>query len=214
MSIGWWDILKVEDIAFEEIFDAQGRPKTGRFRVGHFGNEQSIRVNPKEITRRLKKKLGREPTEEEISQAVSRIVMHEAGHAAHFDADRRSFADRDKYDAEYVAFINQFPESLYLALKNLVEHPDARERKETNSMLENILKVTVLKDRAKTIKGILSWVDIHAKKSSDKEKLIRLEMAPRKALSRFSKDKLPFTLEQATARYGVENRKFLNTLKW
>lgn len=213
MSIGWWDILKVEDIAFEEIFDAKGRPMTGRFRVGHFGNEQSIRVNPKEIYRRMKKKLGREPTEKEISQAISRVTMHEAGHAAHFDADS-SFADTDRYGAEYVAFINQFPESLYLALKNLVEHPDARERKETNSMLENILRVTVLKDRAKTIKGILSWVDIHAKKSSDKEKLIRLEMAQRKALSRFSKDKLPSTLGQATARYGVKNRKFLKTLKW
>ena len=53
--------------------------------------------------------------------------MHEAGHAAHRSADDKFF-ERTPEQKEYVAYMLEFPENPYIALKEFLKHPDTMDR--------------------------------------------------------------------------------------
>jgi hypothetical protein len=209
--MNWKDILKV-DVYFDK--DLQG---LGMYQYDDLFDIQRIRLNHQLIYRSLKDRLGREPTEKEIMEAVKRTAMHEGAHASHSQADPKSFKNRGKghYPLEVIANLLEFPESLYIAFKNLLRHTASMKPvRYHGGLLHGSIKGYEFHADAQVISDLMRWVDRHAKKSADKEKLIRIEMAQRKDLKRFAKRNLPMDLKSAIIRYGPKHREFLKTLRW
>lgn len=239
--MNWKDILKVEDIEFDNSIRSEGyyattaprsiplhHPETLEF-LGMYDipREEAIRINPKKIRRGLELKLGRKPTDREWEEAVKRVIMHEGAHAGHAGADFESFGRREgnrkqnpDHKTEMVANLLMFPESVYLGMKQMLSHPASVEpdgesrigfNQETG--LIDIFRGMKFTPSAKNLNDVILYVDRHATKMKDKEKLTRLEIASRKGM-KFNKNQLPINLAQATARYGKEHRPFLSKLKW
>ena len=228
MTPKWFDILKV-DIDFDENIRGYG----GYWKRGHVswkeileaeetGKEipmEGIKINHKKIYEKLKNRLDREPTDEELIEYIKRIIMHEAGHAGHDKADPE-FEDRPIEQAEYIAYMAMFPESTYLALKNYLKHP--KTKKEPKNKTLDILGFSSegreFKETADIIRKLIYlYVDKWAKNSKDKEKLTRIELAHRKLKDKqgwgvTKKDVFPQNLNQALARYGKNFHKFIRRL--
>lgn len=208
--MGWFSILKVD------IKTSRGISSMGQY--DH--EKEEITLNPYRIAMVYKKAKGRgkrrgKPlTEEEMAQAFMRVAMHEAGHAAHHQADPESYNNPkmiDDYGMEMIAYLTEFPESVYIAYKQSLMHPAA-----LMAGTEALARygVIVYGDTAEDNNKLIEWVDEHAKKSADKEKLIRLELSKRKSTHKRMKKYLPPNLYRAVLKYGEENRKFLETLEW
>ena len=215
----WFDILKV-DIDFDKdirglgefwrrqfvsLDDLKEAEKTGEDIVW-----EGIRINHHKIKRQLKRKLHREPTDEELIEYIKRVIMHEAGHAGHHQVDE-GYESSQSEQKEYVAYMFQFPDSVYLALRNLLKHPKSRKR--TNpKWVSDYLRVNDFKKQTETIRKLLQYVNRYAKTSKDKEELTRVELAHRKYMTRFSKNNFPQNLSQAEARYNKKFSKFIKKL--
>lgn len=208
--MNWFSILKVD------MRTDRGIPSMGQYD----SQKKEITLNPYRIAMAYKDAKGRGRrkgtplTEEEMAQAFMRVAMHEAGHAAHHQADPKSYNNPkmiDDYGMEMIAYLTQFPESVYVAYKQSLKHPA--------SLMEGAealarLGLIIYTDTANDNKKLIDWVDKHAKKSADKEKLIRLELSKRKSTHKRMKKYLPPNLYRAILKYGKENRKFLETLEW
>lgn len=216
----WFDILKVNIdfdknirafgqyekrnwLGIDELLDALSADEEIEF--------EKIKINHQKIYNYLKDKLGREPTEKELTEWIKRTIMHESAHAGHDKADER-FDERPKSEKEYIAFMLEFPESTYLALKNYLTHPETR--KSPNSPYTMFFGGEGLEhhERAEIIRKLLQYINRWAKNSKDKEKLTRLELINRKHLPPYQKINFPQDLSQAKARYGNKHYKFLNKL--
>ena len=219
---GWFDILKV-DIDFDK--DIRGLGQYARRRLVSLeeilesektGEEipmEEIKINHKKIYSHLRERLNREPTEDELIEFIKRIIMHEAGHAGHADADPE-FSNRPKQETEYVAYMFMFPDSVYLALRSYLKHPQTK--KDINRKLLSDLGFYYgqvdFKKESETIRKLLNYVDRFAKTSKDKEQLIRIELAHRKIMTKFDKNRFPQNFNQAKARYNKKFHKFIKKL--
>ena len=197
----WFDIIKVEDIDFDNAIEAFGfySVEAKRLEVDEVFNilfsgenlkfkdavDESIRINPALSYNYLKDKLEREPTDKDISNFIIRIIMHEGTHAG-MGEEQLSMASHQK---EYGAYTGQFPESTYLRLKSFLQHPEVRTSYFPPS-LTSILGVRGMHTPRTTekVENIITFVDGITRGLSDdkltgeiKEKLVRLEITARQA---------------------------------
>ena len=197
----WFDIIKVEDIDFDNAIEAFGvymaeskeLEMDDVFNILFSGEnlkfkdavDESIRINPALSYNYLKDKLEREPTDKDISNFIIRIIMHEGTHAG-MGEEQLSMAPHQK---EYGAYTGQFPESTYLRLKSFLQHPEARTSYFPPSLIE-LLGVQGMHTPRTTekVENIITFVDGITRGLSDdkltgeiKEKLVRLEITARQA---------------------------------
>ena len=142
----WFDLLKVEDIDFDKDIDAMGQYGEGidinnREEFNKFMNklindtmfsnkapdikdyiEETIRINHHKINEYLKSKLNKQPTDKQLIEFITRVIMHEATHAGM----REEQDPMATHQAEYGAYVGQFPESSYIRLKEFVKHPQTK----------------------------------------------------------------------------------------
>jgi len=238
--MSWFDILKVEDIAF--VDDKQGIPEFEGFGEYSLSNRHSttqqvlavmmegmeegkrpemkklinekIRINQKNIYRYLKRKLGKEPTEKQITEYVIRTIMHEATHAG-MGLEQHVMNEAQQ---EYGAFTGQFPQNTYYRLKTFLQHPQT-EKRILHPMFDGMgIDSTVSSEKVKLTKELLMIVDaltdeIKPKSTMEKvrEKLTRLEITARtqKPRESFRGTVQPSSINDLTKRYGEEHRAFL-----
>ena len=195
----WFDIIKVEDIDFDNAIEAFGY-YTAETKDMDFDEimmlafsgeslkykdvmDEKIRINPALSYEYLKDKLDREPTEKDIATFIIRIIMHEGTHAG-MGEEQLSMAP---HQAEYGAYVGQFPESTYLRLKRFVKHPAggvnflppmiqslmgirAKHTFRTTEKLENIITF---------VDGITSELPSTKQTGEIREQLTRLEIKAR-----------------------------------
>lgn len=195
----WFNILKVEDIDFDNTIEAFGQymaeskdlseegvldsllalREKGELKFENFFDEK-IRVNPQMINEFLTHKLEREPTEKESMAYIIRVIMHEATHAGmKFEQQSMTTAQ-----AEYGAYTGQFPESTYLRLKNFIQHPASNPQIMPPFFIDIFGMKDVpttrstdrIKDILKTIDGITGPLPEGKRKGEIQEELTRLEM--------------------------------------
>ena len=214
----WWDILKV-DIDFSDEPRGMGHYESWGKTVENMGEvsekikphpNSNIRINHKRIYNYLREKLDREPTEKELQEYIKRVIMHEGTHAGHDVADDEFMLHPDE-QKEYLAYMGMFPKYPYLALKEFLEHPDSI--KQGQSLLALIGLDVEYKEAPAKIARILQYVNRFAKTSRQKNKLVRLELAKRKDLKDWNKDKFPQSAKQMLARYGQKHKKFIYSLQ-
>tara|TARA_A100001201_G_scaffold142995_1_gene142878 strand:+ start:1011 stop:1853 length:843 start_codon:yes stop_codon:yes gene_type:complete len=233
--MGWFDILKVEDIDFDSTTQGFGhyavtsKPmNTSKiFEMIMEGKrpdlkelvDEEIRINHHNIYRYLKKKLGREPTEREIQEYVVRAIMHESTHAG------MGFEQipMDSAAKEYGAFTGQFPDNIFYRLKTYLEHP-AIERQVIPPPLEMMLGVKgrVGKDSIEETKKFVAFAEVLTDnlkvdtrtKDKIKNKLARLEVTARtqKPYDTFSEEIDPSDYISWVKRYGEEHRNFFKKI--
>ena len=219
----WMEILKVDidfdkDIPHLGLFNIKYRWKTKELidmlETGDF-DAREIKINHHTIYYALKRKLKREPTDEELIEFVKRVIMHESGHAAHYDADDKVL-DLPEEQLEYVASILEFPESAYIALKQYLTHPATYNPIQENERMSYIFgaKEYTRKKQPEIMRKLLRYVNLRAKSSKDKEKLLRIELAHRKKMPKYQRQNIPINLEQAKARYNSKFYPFLKKLRW
>ena len=139
--------------------------------------------------------------------------MHESTHAAH-DAADDDFYYRPKEQKEYIAFMGQFPQHPYLALKEFLQHPDAMDMHEFDKLayVFGWDKTIKYKDAPAKIVKILNYVDRWTRNDKQKNKLLKLELAARKKIGEWKKMRFPQNSQQMLARYGRKHRKFIHSL--
>tara|TARA_R110002020_G_scaffold53057_6_gene148772 strand:+ start:762 stop:1634 length:873 start_codon:yes stop_codon:yes gene_type:complete len=247
--MNWFNIIKVEDIDFDKDIEAFGQYSQGpheiidAFEEGDYLGRgkmrdimirammrgappktkdvvsEQIRINHHQIYKYLVNKLDRKPTEQDIITFIKRIIMHEATHAG-MGSEQDSMG---MMQAEYGAYTGQFPESVYIRLKEILKHP-ATERHLLPMELGAALGMEYSEIKrdlptAKKIEDILSYVDKLTAylpdgktKKDAREKLTRLE---RQAMTQ-RKDEIAmvknFTIPILVQRYGEENRAFISNL--
>jgi len=229
--MGWFDILKVEDIAFDDSLNAFGAYQMENIHSNPFDVsmammqafargkkpemkelvKETIRINHKKIYNFLKEKLGREPKEKEIEEFVIRTIMHEATHAG-MGAEQFTMSPQA---AEYGAIVGQFPENTYYRLKTFLKHPDSQ-KQILHPMFEAIgIETAVKSEQVKEIGEVLAFIDALTDNLSGKykervrEKLARMEMTARTQKKRQSlRDINPSSIEDLTGRYGQKYRRF------
>lgn len=233
--MGWFDILKVEDIDFDST--AQG--------FGHYGIsskpintseifqmimsgkrpdlkklvDEEIRINHHEINRYLRNKLRRQPTEKELTEFVIRAIMHEATHAGMgFDQ-----LPMDSAAKEYGAFTGQFPDNIFYRLKSYLNHP-VIETQVIPPALEMMLGVkgSVGKESIEETKKFVAFAEVLTDnlnvdtrtKDKIKNKLARLEVTARtqKPRDTFSEVIEPDDINSWIKRYGEEHKKFFEKI--
>lgn len=229
--MGWFDILKVEDIDFDEDLDAFGAYQLENIHSNPFevsmvmmnalasGKKpefkdlvkETIRINHKKIYSYLKEKLGREPKEKEIEEYVIRTIMHEATHAG-MGTEQFTMSPQA---TEYGAIVGQFPENTYYRLKTFLKHPDSQ-RQILHPMFSAIgIETTVESEQVKEVRELIAFIDALTDnlsgryKEKIKEKLARMEITARTQKKRQKlKDVEPTSLDDLTNRYGKEHRRF------
>tara|TARA_R100000231_G_scaffold134437_1_gene107997 strand:+ start:1696 stop:2556 length:861 start_codon:yes stop_codon:yes gene_type:complete len=243
----WFDIIKVEDIDFDKDLQAFGQYGEGidvsnRQDMDKLMNKlimssvfqskqpdikdfvkEKIRINHVRIYDYLKEKLGREPTDKQLIDFITRTIMHEGTHAA-MGSEQDSMAE---HQAEYGAFTGQFPESTYIRLLNFVKHPATRRMlfpPELAAMFNmNMKDIRRTPDIIEKVEELLAYVDgitedIPSGKSKDsmKEKLTRLEITARQKgepiVREWPHQNIKEYYRFALKRYGDENKELLDTL--
>lgn len=229
--MGWFNILKVEDIAFDENLNAFGAYQMENIHSTPMDVsmammnalasgkkpelkdlvKETIRINHKKIYSYLKEKLGREPKEKEIEEFVIRTIMHEATHAG-MGAEQFTMSPQA---SEYGAIVGQFPENTYYRLKTFLKHPDSQ-RQILHPMFSAIgIETTVESEQVKEVREFIAFIDALTDnlsgryKDKIKEKLARMEITARTQKKRQKlKDIEPTSLDDLTNRYGKEHRRF------
>ena len=233
--MGWFDILKVEDIDFDSTtqgfghYGISGKPiNTSKvFDMIMQGKrpdlkelvDEEIRINHHTIYRYLKNKLDREPTEREIQEYVVRAIMHEATHAGMgFDQ-----LPMDSAAKEYGAFTGQFPDNIFYRLKTYLEHP-ATETQVIPPQLGMMLgiKGRVGKESIEETKKFVAFAEVITDnlkvdtrtKDKIKNKLARLEVTARtqNPQNTFSQEIDPTDYVSWVKRYGEEHRNFFKKI--
>ncbi len=229
--MSWFDILKVEDIAFDEDLQAFGayslenihsnpmEVSMAIMRAMSQGKapelkdlvEEKIRINHKAIYDHLKRKLKREPKEREIMEYVVRTIMHEATHAG---MGKEQFT-MSPQASEYGAIVGQFPQNTYYRLKTFLKHPDSQ-RQILHPMFDAIgIETAVKSQQVEEIETLIGFIDAitdnlpENTKDKVKEKLARMEITARTQRKRQKlKDIDPTNINDLTNRYGKRHESF------
>lgn len=229
--MGWFDILKVdidfdttiagfgqhemeisEDVDFDKLESLMRRGKTPQ--IKDFLKER-IRINHQNSYAYLKERLGREPKDTEIMEYVTRIIMHEGGHAGMAE-EQLSMAE---HQAEYGAYTAQFPQDTYLRLKEYLSHPKTAQRF-LPPMIEAFLGIGPHQfNTTKKVSDIVAFVDMivselpNKTKAKAREKLARLEILAIKDKSNKDIREVDISeMEDLVRRYGKENEAFIRKL--
>lgn len=234
--MGWFDILKVEDIDFDgelgafgayslqnihstpdeverKIFASMVQGKMPKLKELV---EEKIRINHKAIYQYLKRKLEREPKEREIMEFVIRTIMHESTHAG-MGLEQFTMSPQA---TEYGAIVGQFPENTYYRLKTFLQHPDTR-KELIHPMFQMIgIQTYTSSQQVEEVKLLLAFVDsltdnIQNKNQQEaaKEKLTRLEITARTHKKGESLRNIePTSLKDLLNRYGDKHKSFFEKL--
>lgn len=187
-----------------------------KIRIKDFIAER-ILINHKLIYSYLKEKLGKEPTEKQLRDYITRIIMHESTHAG-MGLEQDTMSD---YASEYGAFVGQFPESTYLRLKAFLQHPSSKNLDQmaisfTKRVLEEIIgsvppdrlfermtnnKRDYIERLLKYTENLTKYISNKGKREDIMEKIIRKEISdPREYRNIDAK----VSFESARERYGQE----------
>lgn len=234
--MGWFDILKVEDIDFDgelgafgayslqnihstpdeverKIFASMVQGKMPKLKELV---EEKIRINHKAIYQYLKRKLEREPKEREIMEFVIRTIMHESTHAG-MGLEQFTMSPQA---TEYGAIVGQFPENTYYRLKTFLQHPDTR-KELIHPMFQMIgIQTYTSSQQVEEVKLLLAFVDsltdnIQNKNQQEaaREKLTRLEITARTHKKGESLRNIePTSLKDLLNRYGDKHKSFFEKL--
>lgn len=244
----WFDILKVEDIDFDKDTPAMGQYSEGidinnREEFNAFMNklindkmfsskepemqdyiEEKIRINHHQINAHLTSKLGKKPTDKQLIDYITRVIMHEATHAG-MGSEQDSMAT---HQAEYGAYTGQFPESSYIRLKEFLKHPATRRTMfppELAAMIGIDPKTTYrTPDITEKVMEIVGYVDgitdpmpKNRETESIKEKLTRLELTARQEGKKLVRELPNFKSSDEVYsfmldRYGNENKDIVDAI--
>ena len=182
-----------------------------------FGGEptEHIKIYYKNVYAQLKRELGREPTEKEITNRMTSTITHEAVHAAHDKADP-DFDKTPEEQKEYLAYMLQYPDSVIDAIEDLGTHSAIYEFKPNDMAGEYLVEQMgmppelvqlmgfgkmKLKENMEPLRDLKMW----AKEFSNGNKkvaevLARVELVNKKANP--SGWDFPINYEQAKKRYS------------
>ena len=234
--MGWFDILKVEDIDFDKDLQAFGayslenkhsHPQQVMMAMMNSALsgknpelkdlvDEKIRINHQAIYRHLKKKLGREPKDKEIMEFVIRTIMHEGTHAG-MGTEQFTMSPQA---TEYGAIVGQFPENTYYRLKTFLKHPDSQ-KQILHPMFDMMgIETTTRSEPVREVAEMLAFIDaltdnIQNARQQDKakEKLARLEITARTQKKRQKLREIsPSSLEDLVGRYGEKNKRFFEKI--
>ena len=234
--MGWFDIIKVEDIDFDKDLEAFGayslenkhshpqQVMMAMMNAAMSGKDpelkdlvdEKIRINHQAIYRHLKKKLGREPKDKEIMEFVIRTIMHEGTHAG-MGTEQFTMSPQA---TEYGAIVGQFPENTYYRLKTFLKHPDSQ-KQILHPMFDMMgIETSVRSEPVREIAEILAFIDaltdnIQNARQQDKvkEKLARLEITARTQKKQQKLREIsPSSLEDLVGRYGEKNKRFFEKI--
>jgi len=233
----WFKVIKVEDIAFDDAIEGFGLYSAGldtntnktfeMFRqfmmsgkspaVEDFIKEE-IRINHKNVYRYLKAKLGKKPNEQQITNYIIRVIMHEGTHAG-MGLEQ---ANMTQSQSEYGAFVGQFPQSTYYRIKQFLTHPEAGSKEIIPEQLAEMfnMETGTYSPTVDRLKNMIAFVEAmtddlpESRKEEAREKLIRLELNTRKSLPtkniREIDDMGHFSV--LVERYGSEHVDFIESL--
>tara|TARA_R100000315_G_C5227832_1_gene138846 strand:- start:291 stop:1646 length:1356 start_codon:yes stop_codon:yes gene_type:complete len=176
---------------------------------------EHIKIFHKNVYAQLKRELGREPTDKEITNRMTSTITHEAIHAAHDKADPK-FLERPEEQKEYLAYMLQYPDSVIDAIEDLGTHSAIYEFKpndiageylvEQMGMPSELVQLMgfgkmKLKENMEPLRDLKLW----AKEFSNGNKkvaevLARVELVNKKANP--SDWNFPINYEQAKKRYS------------
>lgn len=234
--MGWFDILKVEDIDFDGELGAFGAYSlenkhstfgqvqgkimealmTGKIPKLKELVDEKIRINHKAIYAYLKRKLDREPTEKEIMEFVIRTIMHEGTHAG-MGIEQFTMSPQA---TEYGAIVGQFPENTYYRLKTFLKHPDTQKQILHPAFEAMGIKTSTTSQQVQEVKLLLAFIDSITDNIKDKtqqeaarEKLARMEITARTQKKRESLHNIsPTSLKDLLNRYGDKHLDFFAKL--
>jgi hypothetical protein len=244
----WFNILKVEDIDFDKEIGAMGQYSEGidinnRQEFNAFMNkllndkmfsskdpemkdyiEEKIRINHHQINGHLTAKLGHPPTDKQLIDYITRVIMHEATHAG-MGSEQDSMA---AHQAEYGAYTGQFPESTYIRLKEFLKHPatkrilfppdlaammgiDPSTTYRTPDITQKVMEIVGFID------GVTDSMPNNSKTNSIKEELTRLEITARQQGRHLIREFPNFESAEEIysfmlARYGNDNKDIVDAI--
>ena len=211
----WWDILKV-NIDFTSKDDIDSPKGMGHYEASTLDPKRDrIKINQNNIYDYVRRILRREPTEQELEEYTKRVIMHEAGHAAHRSADDKFF-ERTPEQKEYLAYMLEFPENPYIALKEFLKHPDTMDRSTDHLMwLMGWGANKDYKEAPEKINQMMKFIDAWAKTNSQKLKLTKIELNLRQGKNKpyWGTENYPTNFKDLLRRYDSEHHKFLKTLE-
>ncbi len=234
--MGWFEIIKVEDIDFDKDLEAFGayslenkhshpqQVMMAMMNAAMSGKDpelkdlvdEKIRINHQAIYRHLKKKLGREPKDREIMEFVIRTIMHEGTHAG-MGTEQFTMSPQA---TEYGAIVGQFPENTYYRLKTFIKHPDSQ-RQILHPMFDMMgIETTTRSEPVREVAEMLAFIDaltdnIQNARQQDKakEKLARLEITARTQRKQQKLREIsPSSLKDLVGRYGPMNKGFFEKI--
>jgi len=180
--------------------------------------KEEIRINHKNVYRYLKAKLGKKPNEQQITNYIIRVIMHEGTHAG-MGLEQ---ANMTQSQSEYGAFVGQFPQSTYYRIKQFLTHPEAGSKEIIPEQLAEMfnMETGTYSPTVDRLKNMIAFVEAmtddlpESRKEEAREKLIRLELNTRKSLPtkniREIDDMGHFSV--LVERYGSEHVDFIESL--
>ena len=238
--MNWFDVIKVEDIAFYDAklddavegfgyysmgvgLDSEGLNALMAMRAGNklpkLENflKEKIRINHKNVYAYLKERFGKEPNEEQITNYIIRVIMHEGTHAG-MGLEQLNMTERQ---TEYGAMVGQFPENTYYRIKTFLQHPAAEGDRLIPKFISEMfnLKPYAYSPMIDKLKNMMVFIDAitddmkEPLKEEVREKLARLELKAiqdkKKPLLRETEITDPVELLR---RYGSENRELIEQI--
>ena len=236
-SMNWFNLIKVEDIAFYDAklddavegfgyysmgtgLDGAGLKALMAMRAGNklpkLENflQEKIRINHKNVYAYLKERFGKEPNEEQITNYIIRVIMHEGTHAG-MGLEQLNMTERQ---TEYGAMVGQFPENTYYRIKTFLQHPAAEGQPLIPEFISEMfnLKPYAYSPMVDKLRNMIAFIDAltddmkEPLKEEVREKLARLELKAiqdkKKPLLRETEVTDPIELLR---RYGSENRELI-----
>ncbi len=176
---------------------------------------EHIKIFHKNVYAQLKKELGREPTDKEITNRMTSTITHEAVHAAHDKADPK-FMERPEEQKEFIAYMLQYPDSVIDAIEDLRTHSAIYEFTPKDMMSEFLVEELgmapelaqlmgfgnmAVKKNIRPLLMMVDWAyDMSKRRKRDAEILVRIELVNKKANP--TAWKFPNNLEDAKKRYS------------
>ena len=176
---------------------------------------EHIKIFHKNVYAQLKRELGREPTDKEITNRMTSTITHEAVHAAHDKADPK-FMERPEEQKEFIAYMLQYPDSVIDAIEDLRTHSAIYEFTPKDMMSEFLVEELgmapelaqlmgfgnmAVKKNIRPLLMMVDWAyDMSKRRKRDAEILVRIELVNKKANP--TAWKFPNNLEDAKRRYS------------
>lgn len=218
IKVSWWSILKLD---IEVYVDKLKENKKLRSIAHYDSGEDTIRVSLPKLKRELTQLLGKEPTDEQLERAYTKVMAHESGHAADlgptgprgpkhefYSDDASQYIRSVAEDTELVAYLNQFGENIFSGINRFLQHPSAREIdhekvKEMNidPIFAEMKGATKVKDRFKNLEKIVRWAATTTTNNKLRNELVLLELAMSKKFKGKFKANFPINASMARARY-------------